>query len=336
MNGKVALPLSGEDLRKTSTGRGHYYSKGYYFPPSDFRRTVCDDLPPPLTVQDQVIPYDQVINQYHTTTGTTHDFKYIGGVLSHPHYKKAAGSWKVHYVKDNIEKMKVREWRTPLEVGNQRSEMKAEYQGKQDISPTIHTNFKGGPQPFNLSQHHVKGPSQNVIASTQNRSMTAKPFYIRDKGVLNMNDIYASTTQRDHRSFTREELLDYPKKDNSTYWECEEYPRAWGHGSKLNPLPKHSVPRERPPQRDPTWFPTATKIPRIPKAMVPVPHKGLQTLVADSFRTPSDVKVKEIFSCPVDTPWVIASPGPKEIMTIPKMYDTEYMTYGSKRPVTVS
>jgi len=68
--------------------------------------------------------------------------------------------------------------------------------------------------------------------------------------------------------------LDYPKKDASTFWECEEYPKAWGHGSKLNPLPKDSVARERLPLRDPIWFPTATKIPRLPKPMVPVPHKG--------------------------------------------------------------
>jgi hypothetical protein len=69
--------------------------------------------------------------------------------------------------------------------------------------------------------------------------------------------------------------------------------------------------------------------------MVPVPHKGLETLVKDSFKRPSDVKVKEIFSCPIDTPWVISKAGTKEIMSIPKMYASEYMTYGSGRPVTV-
>jgi len=63
---------------------------------------------------------------------------------------------------------------------------------------------------------------------------------------------------------------------------------------------------------------------------------GLKTLVAESYQKPSDVKVKEIFSCPVDTPWVIAKAGPKEIMSIPKMYRSEYTTYGSGRPVTVT
>ena len=56
----------------------------------------------------------------------------------------------------------------------------------------------------------------------------------------------------------------------------------------------------------------------------------------DSFKAPSDVKVKAMFSCPVDTPWVIAKAGPKELMTVPKMYKTEYMTYGGGRPVTVT
>ena len=45
--------------------------------------------------------------------------------------------------------------------------------------------------------------------------------------------------------------------------------------------------------------------------------------------------MKEIFSCPIDTPWVISKAGAKEIMSIPKMYASEYMTYGSGRPVTV-
>lgn len=38
-------------------------------------------------------------------------------------------------------------------------------------------------------------------------------------------------------------------------------------------LPKHTVPREKLPMRDTMVFPTATKIPRPPKAMIPVPHQ---------------------------------------------------------------
>ena len=69
------------------------------------QRTINDELPPPLIVQDKVTPYDQVINHYDTTTGSIHNFKHMGGVLSHPSYKKAPGSWRVHYGKDGREKV---------------------------------------------------------------------------------------------------------------------------------------------------------------------------------------------------------------------------------------
>ena len=70
------------------------------------QRTFHDDLPPPLNKDDQATANDQLANYYHTTTGTTHDHKYMNGVLGNPHYKKAAGSWRVHYIKDNREKVK--------------------------------------------------------------------------------------------------------------------------------------------------------------------------------------------------------------------------------------
>ena len=72
---------------------------------------------------------------------------------------------------------------------------------------------------------------------------------------------------------SRQELGEYPKKQYATYWECEEYPKAWGHGSKENPLPVHSVPRSDRPMRDEVVFPTATTIPRLPKSLKPVPHR---------------------------------------------------------------
>ena len=38
---------------------------------------------------------------------------------------------------------------------------------------------------------------------------------------------------RNHRTFSRGELGRYPKKDVATYWQCEDYPKAWGHGQSL-------------------------------------------------------------------------------------------------------
>jgi len=69
------------------------------------QRTIHDELPPPLNAEDQITATDQVINHYETTTGTVHNFKYIGGVLANPGHKKAPGSWKVHYIKDGTEKV---------------------------------------------------------------------------------------------------------------------------------------------------------------------------------------------------------------------------------------
>ena len=73
--------------------------------------------------------------------------------------------------------------------------------------------------------------SQQIIPTTENPKLKGKPFYVRDKGVLNELDPYLTTTAKTHRSFKPKELQGYAKKDVPTYWECEEYPKSWGHGS---------------------------------------------------------------------------------------------------------
>lgn len=71
----------------------------------------------------------------------------------------------------------------------------------------------------------------------------------------------------------RVELSKYPNKEFATYWECEQYPKAWGHGSKTNPLPPDSVPKEKGPMRDQIWFKSGTVVPRVPKTMEVVPNR---------------------------------------------------------------
>jgi len=66
-----------------------------------FQRTVYDVLPPVLGNPDYVTDKDY----FQTTTGTTHDYKAHGGTLGNMLFKKAPGSWKVHYVEDNIGKV---------------------------------------------------------------------------------------------------------------------------------------------------------------------------------------------------------------------------------------
>lgn len=90
-----------DDLHQTSTGKGHYYRSPHDFPPQGFRRTVYDVLPPVLGNPDYITEKEH----FQTTTGTTHDYKAHGVTLSNTQFKKAPGSWKVHYVEDNIAKV---------------------------------------------------------------------------------------------------------------------------------------------------------------------------------------------------------------------------------------
>lgn len=323
-----------QDWQQTSTGVGHHHRPGYYFPNSDFKALIYDPVPPPLARQDE-ITRDQ---HFKTTYGDFHDPKYGKGVYGNPIHQKAPGHWKVNYVKDLAEKLDKGGWRKPLTMGNQLTETKEEFSNKAGVRQRYHFEDTAGlnlPQPYNLNDHHKEGPSKYGQGTTQNPKLQGQPFYVRDKGVLNLLDPYLSTTHKDHRSFKPNELKKYPKKDVATYWECEEYPKAWGHGLKHNPVPKDNVPREKLPMVDPTWFKTRTTIPRQPKPLLPVPHGGLKSLYAESFQQPTDVKAKENYYCAVDTPFVLPEPGSKSVMTAPKMYNTEYQHVGSNKPVMV-
>ncbi|XP_005105255.1 uncharacterized protein LOC101859880 [Aplysia californica] len=322
-----------QDWHLTSTGVGHHHRPGYFFPDSEFKTLLREPLPPGLAKENEVTND----KPYLTTKEQFHDKKYPGLLYKDPEHKKAPGHWKVTYMKDLTEKLGQGGWRRPLTMGNQLSEMKAEYQSK---APEVKEKYKFEevyhPQNFLLQDHHKEGPSKVGAASTQNPKLQGQPFYVKDKGVLNILDPYLSTTQRDHRMFTQGEMGDYPKKDVPTYWQCEEYPKAWGHGLHHNPLPKDNVPRGKLPMRDETIFPTATKIPRLPKALVPVPHAGLKSLYDESFQFPSHVNMKENYYCPVDTPFKLPDPGTKSVYTAPKMYNTEYQNIGSRKPITVT
>ncbi|KAJ8298646.1 hypothetical protein KUTeg_022706 [Tegillarca granosa] len=323
-----------QDWNQTSTGVGHHYRPGYYFPNSQFETLLNQPVPPPLAKQDD-ITRDQ---HYLTTTGTYHDHKYPNGVYNNSIHLKAPGHWKVDYVKDFAEKLGKGGWRKPLTMGNQKSETQEKFCAAPGVREKYHFSDAAGlglPQPYNLKDHHVDGPSKVGQGTTQNPKLQGNPFYVRDHGVLRLLDPYLSTTHKDHRSFKPDELKKYPKKDVATYWECEEYPKAWGHGLKHNPIPKDTVPREQLPMVDPTWFKSRTKIPRQPKTMIPVPHGGLKSLYTESFIQPSDVKAKENYYNAVDTPFTLPPPGTKSIMTAPKMYNTEYQNVGSKKPITV-
>lgn len=322
-----------QDWAQTSSGVGHQIRPGYYFPDSEFKTLLREPLPPQLAKQSEVTND----KPYLTTKEYFHDKKKPGLLYHDTQQKKPPGHWKVTYMKDLTEKLGQGGWRQPLTMGNQSSEMKAQYQNKKpEVKAEYNFDEVYHPQNFLLQDHHKEGPSKVGAPATQNPKLQGKLFYVKDKGVLNLLDPYLSTTQRDHRFFTQGEQEAYPKKNVPTYWECEEYPKAWGHGLHHNPLPKDNVPRGKQPMRDETMFPTATRVPRIPKAHVPVPHSGLKSLQAESYQHPSHINMKENFYKPVDTPFKLPEPGSKSVFTAPKMYDTEYQNVGSRKPITLT
>ncbi|XP_053308157.1 uncharacterized protein LOC128470312 [Spea bombifrons] len=320
----------------TSTGVGLEYQPPVSFPPPGVRSTASDPLPPFLQKSKKVSAFDEVVNAFETTNGDAYKGKHPRGVLSQPSYPLPPPHWTVHYNKEFEENFRNRQLKSPRNIQNRQSEMKAAYRGESGL-PSL-SEFHAGPQPFSLEDHHNSGPSQSIVASTENRALSGKPYYIRDKGVLALNDIYASTTTRDFRAFTAKELGSYPKKDVLTYWEAENYPKAWGHGLKENPLRRDAKPtlRPPPPMQDTSRFPNVTKVPRIPPAAKPVPNRGLKTLAQESYNWPMEAKKCDHVYSSMERPWNVPRQGAANmIMSVPKMYKTEYKTYGSGQLVIV-
>ncbi|CAI9532616.1 unnamed protein product, partial [Staurois parvus] len=177
-----------QDWHLTSTGIGHDYKAQVPFPPPHIKSTIFEPLPVTLQQISEVNAFDELLNTYETTTGSTHNRKYPRGPFSQPSHPLPSPHWKVHYNKDLWDKLKSRTWRTPEKSC---SEMKAQFQGH-SAQPTYST-FHSGPQPFPLENHLNKGPSQSIVATTENKGLSGESYYIRDGGVLSLNDIYAST-----------------------------------------------------------------------------------------------------------------------------------------------
>ncbi|XP_053121091.1 uncharacterized protein LOC128331557 isoform X1 [Hemicordylus capensis] len=330
----VQAPAQGrrQDWRLTSSGVGLNYRPPLPFPPPYARSTLHEPLPP----ASENVWRDEVIPRLATTTQLAHDKKTHGGVLSQPRHSVAALHWEVLYNKDLREKLKLRAWRFPLTMGNQKSEMRDRFPGWPNLphDPTFHA----GPQPFGLAAHHENGASKNIVASTENKALVGTPFYVRDKAVLRLNEPYMSITTQDFRAFTEKELQGYPRKDALTYWQCEGFPKCRGHGLKENPQARDSYPliRVPGPMRDISQFKLATRVPRLGPKTAAVPHRGLLTLKQESYQPPHDYKRTWDRFCPVEKPPTVSCKVPVvEIMCVPHMYETEYKCYGSGKFVPV-
>lgn len=191
--------------------------------------------------------------------------------------------------------------------------------------------------------HETDGPSKLIVAGTRNEIIAGAPYYVRDKAILKELDPYLSITQKDHRSFTGHELAGYPKKDYATYWACEDYPKAWGHGPHENPLPKTAVPRERLPMRDVMdkhnldKFQHPVQIKNLPKRMKPVPNKGLNSTSHADFVTPNDVKQRDDVVNPVWNPIQVPIPiASKIVLREPNFYERESDNVGGGLPAIVT
>jgi len=320
------------DLHLTSTGVGHQQKEPLSFPPVDFQSCMSEPLPRSLSGSNHVQDH------YKTTTGSAHNYKPTTSELSNVVFKKAPGHWKVNYTEDTIKKIQVKPQRRALTMGNEQSEMKAQYTGRPE-KPMRMTKHKSDVQPKNYRHHNNEGPLKELVPSTQNKEVAGDEYTVCDRGVLSYHgDMYLTSTQKVHRAFNKEhELTSYPRKEYGTYWECEGYPKAWGHGAKTNPLPPDSVPREKGPMRDQIWFKTATTIPRLPKSLAPLKHKGMRSEMRANFTSPDEDKRKALFTCPVETPYFVEGAGVKDEQHfgVPKMYETEAQFYGGKRPVMV-
>lgn len=84
--------------------------------------------------------------------------------------------------------------------------------------------------PFIVSTFASCSSFQRIVAATENDKLRGRTLYPKDKEVLRHLDPYLTTKMKDHRVWDPKELSGYAKKDIPTYWNCEGYPKVWGHG----------------------------------------------------------------------------------------------------------
>ncbi|XP_058530442.1 uncharacterized protein SAXO3 isoform X2 [Ochotona princeps] len=198
------------------------------------------------------------------------------------------------------------------------SETKAQYFSWPSLAPRAPS--PQAPQPPELSDHHRGGPSQALIPWTRNTELAGRPFTVSDRGVLNGQQLYLTTTAQDFRCYTKKELSGYPSRDSQNYWSSEQAPGVWGHCPRPPPClyslqaPRIRVARARP----------------VPQA---VPHRGALSLTQESYGPPLHPLRRLDRFCPFEAPWGGPHWQPLPgIYSTPKAYSTENSRYGSGKP----
>lgn len=322
----------GQNLFTTSTGTAHHYRPGYYFPSSNFKPVVMDPIPVSLNTKNQVLPD----THFATTNKTFHDNKYPNQDLYNEALSlkqtKALPCYKVNYINDLVEKLNSKP-RRPLTMAFQQSEYKQQYEDQEsemfyELNRPIHREnylFEDERQ----DQLTKKAYDGNVPATVPARN----PIDPSQIGVFNLLDPYLTTYNKEHHKWNKDQWNGIAKKDALTIYDSEETPKAWGFGSKQNPIPIDEPPRSNLPMRDEIWFKSETKQRNVHCPPKPVKHSGLTTEARDNYVTPTDVKGKQAKLCPIDTPYIQPAAATKSVYATPGMYQSEYTQIGKGRMV---
>ncbi|KAL5503079.1 hypothetical protein EMCRGX_G009977 [Ephydatia muelleri] len=279
------------DLYLTTAGVGYVTKTTSEFPSQNFKMTLTNPLPERLAPPPNGLVVEDI---YQSTTSVAHDYKPQCTAVGQPTFRKAPANCRVQYTLDTLEKLAAKPWRRPLTMAYQLSEMKAKYKGQVDLTSNL-TPHPKQLQTATLADHFANGPTKTLVPSTENPKGHGRSFIPQEQAVLFRNEPYMTSNNWYHRTFSKQELSGYPRRDAATYWQCEDYPKAWGHGTARNPLSK-SMGDET--MRDRRLFKTATAVFRQPRTMHPT-HKGLQSLYAESYPRPTDAQLGEVFDCPV-------------------------------------
>lgn len=322
----------GQNLFTTSTGNAHHWRPGYYFPSSNFKPVIMDPIPVSLNTKNEVLPD----THYSTTNKTFHDNKYPNQDLYNEALSlkqtKALPCYKVNYINDLVEKLNSKP-RRPLTMGFQKSEYKDLYDESEsemfyELERPLHReNY--------LYEDEKTSQLTNIAFDGNVKSVVPprKPVDPSQIGVFNLLDPYMTTYNKEHKKWNKDEWNGIGKKNALTIYDTEEATKAWGFGTKQNPIPVDEPSRRNLPMRDQIWFKTETKQNNVHCPPKPVKYGGLTTEARDNYVTPSDVKGKQARSCPIDTPFGLPEPATKSVFATPNMYQSEYTQIGKGRLV---
>lgn len=322
----------GQNLFTTSTGTAHHHRPGYYFPSSNYRSVLRDPIPVSLNGKNEVLPN----THYATTTNTMHDNKYPNQDLYNEALSlkqtKALPCYKVNYINDLVEKLNSKP-RRPLTMAFQQSEYKEGYEF--DESEMAYELDRPLHRENYLFEDERQGQlTKNAFDGNVAPAMPPKqPIDPSQIGVFNLLDPYLTTYNKEHHKFRKEQVKGIGKKDAITIYDTEETPKAWGFGTKQNPIPIDEPSRANLPMRDELWFKTETKQRNVHCPPKPVRHGGFTTEARDNFQIPNDVKGKETKVCPIPQPFYTPSAATKSVFATPMMYESEYKQIGKGRMV---